>query len=319
MFLWPIRVPLLPGELFSTWLSRAALAQGCDPIVLTGNVWPGWRAWTRDLDRGLSAEKLRTLAANSGLCSRQLEEATLRPIVQAIAPEAVERNAAWPWIMAQGSRNRRRSGGLQYCPQCLDDDKTSYFRREWRLAWHTGCDRHGRLLADHCGSCRAPVEPHRSRALDGAITRCTSCGIDLRATRTDFACEEALAFQRTADSVLASWRGSWAGVPLDLRAWFVTARAHAGGRVRLLTTDPSPPALTALPLTLQRPSERTFRLRMAWRGMQGKDKGGLLPRPAHTAPVNRSRSTGTQPLPRPTPHVKGEWMRLLRRLRIGQP
>lgn len=323
-FPWAIRVPLLPGELFSTWLSRAALAQGCDPIVLTGNVWPRWRAWTRDLDRGLSAERLDTLASRSGLCRLQLEEATLRPIIQQIAPDAVERKDAWPWVMAQGSRNRRRFGGLQYCPQCLTEDGMPYFRRHWRLAWHTGCERHGCLLADHCGNCRAPVEPHRCRAMDGVQTRCPSCSIDLRATRTDSACHEALAFQQAADAVLVAGRGSWAGATLQPPAWFAAARTHAGGRLRLLATDPNPQSLTALRLILQRPSERTFRVRMACRGMRGHAKGDLLRRTRYTvlagsrhAPVPSSASK--PPLPRAPAKVQGDWLRLLRRLRVGQP
>ena len=298
--------------------------QGCDPIVLTGNVWPGWRAWTRDLDRGLSAERLDTLVARSGLCRLQLEEATLRPIVQLIAPGAVERKAAWPWVMAQGSRNRRRFGGLQYCPQCLDEDGMPYFRRHWRLAWHTGCERHGCLLADHCGSCRAPVEPHRCRAMDGVQTRCPSCSIDLRATRTDSACQEALAFQQAADAVLVAGHGSWAGATLKLSAWFVVARTHAGGRLRLLATDPSPQSLTALPLILQRPSERTFRLRMACRGMRNHAKGNMMHRASQAALAGSRQalvlsSACKPPLPRAPAKVQGDWLRLLRRLRIGQP
>lgn len=33
---WALSVPLLPEESLSSWLVRAALRQGCDPLSLTG-------------------------------------------------------------------------------------------------------------------------------------------------------------------------------------------------------------------------------------------------------------------------------------------
>lgn len=321
---WPVHVPLLPDELFSTWLSRAALAQGCDPMVLTGVLWPGWRAWTRDLDRGLSDDRLDALVAKSGLCRTRLEEATLRPLVRAVAPHLVESKTSWPWVMAQGSRNRRRFGGLQYCPHCLASDPRPYFRRRWRLAWHIGCEQHRCLLADHSGHCRAPVEPHRCRARDEVQTLCPNCRGDLRTARTAPACADVLAFQRSADAVLSTGGGTWAGETVEPAVWFGAARWHAGGRIRLLGTDEVPSSLSALPLVLQRPSERVVRLRMAYRGMQGLEKGGAL---AGRAKPPAGRVNGAvlaapaelPPSPRSPAKVHGDWVRLLRRLRVGLP
>lgn len=263
------------------------------------------------------------LVAKSRLCRIRLEEATLRPVVQTIAPQFVERKTSWPWLMAQGSRNRRRFGGLQYCPHCLVEDPQPYFRRRWRLAWHVGCDRHRCLLADHCGHCRAPVEPHRCRARDEVQTICADCRGDLREARTAPACTDALAFQRAADAVLTQGGGAWAGEMLDPAAWFGAARRHAGGRIRLLETDAVPPSLSALPLVLQRPSERVVRLRMASRGMQGLEKGHVLASGVKSlsgdvlgeAPVAPAKL----PLPRPQAKVRGDWVRVLRRLRVGLP
>ncbi|MCF8205850.1 MAG: TniQ family protein [Methylotenera sp.] len=321
---WPVHVPLFTGELFSTWLSRAALAQGCDPMVLTGVLWPRWRAWTRDLDRGVSEDRMDVLAARSGLCRNQLEEATLRPVVRTIAPHFVESKTSWPWVMAQGSRNRRRFGGLQYCPECLVEDPQPYFRRRWRLAWHIGCEQHRCLLADHCGHCRAPVEPHRCRARDEVQTLCPNCRGDLRTVKTAPACTDMLAFQRSADAVLSTGGGTWAGESMEPAAWFGAARRHAGGRIRLLGTDVAPSSLSALPLVLQRPSERVVRLRMAYRGMQGLEKGNVLAdaaRPAWDGVRGRAflASGKLPPSPRSPAKVHGDWVRLLRRLRVGLP
>jgi len=317
---WVVKVPLLRDELFSTWLARAALAQGCDPMVLTGSIWPGWRAWTRDLDRGLSDEHLDLLAANSGLEKHALEAATLRPVVCAIAPRAAGSNCAWPWVMALGSRNRRRFGGLQYCPECLGEDELPYFRRAWRLAWHVGCEKHGCLLGDHCSHCKAPVEPHLCRAVDQVLSRCPGCGHDLREGRTVAACADALAFQRAADLVLQARDGIWAGTRVEAERWFAMASRHAGGRIRLLPGDAAPSALTSLPTVLQRPSERVLRLQMAYRAMQGGLQASVLAMRCVASSRSRSRGApGRPPTPRPRATVNGEWIRLLRRLRLGQP
>ncbi|WP_348009161.1 TniQ family protein [Roseateles sp.] len=309
---WALRVGLLPEELFSTWLVRAALAQGCDPMDLTGSLWPRWRAWTVDLDRGLAPERLAVLAARSGVAAAELEAAMLHPLLAAIAPGVEPSQATWPWILAQGSRNRRRQGGLQFCPACLAEDATPYFRRSWRLAWHVGCVRHGILLSDHCGRCHSPAEPHRVRASDVTLCRCPSCGHDLRDTATSVACAEALDFQRAADHVLSTGHGIWSAVPVTRERWFHLAKTKASGRLLGLPGDQAPLGVTSLALNLQRPSERVQRLRMALRGMNGQ--ACEMPMVARGAPGGGAARLATS---RPQAKVQGEWIRLLRRSRVG--
>lgn len=324
---WAIHVEMLPDELFSTWLARVALAQGCDPIHLTGSLWPRWRAWTVDLDRGLRADRLAVLAARSGVEAPRLEAAMLHPLLTLVAPTVKPEQAIWPWVLMQGSRNRRRQGGLQFCPTCLAEDTTPRFRRTWRMAWHVGCMRHGMLLADHCGCCQAPIEPHRACARDVTLCRCPTCGYDLRRTTTAIACVDALMFQGVADQVLASGYGTWSASRVTCEAWFSLAAQHLRGRIFGRQEDVVPRGLTSLALNLLRPSERALRLRMALRGMTGEARGEpLLPQRRRTVPNGASLgntakcATSRSPTPaRPPAKVQGEWIRLLRRLRIGHP
>ena len=319
---WAIHVAVLPDELLSTWLVRAALAQGCDPMHLTGWLWPRWRAWTVDRDRGLREDRLAILAARSGVDALRLEAATLRPLLKAVAPSVRADRSTWPWMLAQGSRNRRRSGGLQFCPPCLAEDATPYFRRAWRLVWHVGCARHRTLLADHCGRCQALVEPHRVRSSDLTLCRCPGCGHDLRRTTTAAVCAEALAFQVTADQVLADGRGTWSTAAVSREAWFELASSHARGRILHCSDDEVSLGITALAMNLQRPSERALRLRMAFRGMNGEHRGlSVLPTRSSAgsqslALAAHARSAAPA---RPQAKVQGEWIRLLRRLRVGHP
>lgn len=324
---WAIRVSMLQDELFSTWLVRAALAQGCDPMDLTGSLWPRWRPWTLDIDRGLRGDRLAILASRSGVEARRLEESTLRPLIAAVAPDARPEHAVWPWVLTQGSRNRRRYGGMQFCASCLAEDATPYFRRSWRLAWHVGCLRHRTLLADHCGQCRSPIEPHLLRATDLTLCKCATCRSDLRRTTTAPACVQALEFQAAADQVLAEGSGAWSGTVVTCEAWFRMARASASGKISRMADDEPPPGVTSLAMNLQRPSERVLRLRMALRSMHAQALGQPVlsqltgtATPKSKAAAASRRGAIRQPAPaRPQLRVQGEWVRLLRKLRVGHP
>ena len=322
---WAIHVPLIDDELFSTWLARVAIAQGCDPIDLTGSLWPSWRAWTVDIDRGLRDDRKRLLAIRSGVSEERIEEAMLLRVLKCIAPEAQPSQATWPWILALGSRNRLRRGGLQFCSTCLAEDAAPYFRRTWRLAWHVGCARHNALLGDHCEQCKSPAEPHRARATDRLLCRCPNCGFDLRRTKTFKVDTDALAFQATADDVLVRGGGTWEGEAVEPGAWFALAAKHAKGPVIEIPGLNSVRGITSLALSLQRPSERALRLSKAYRRMNGDCMktehlipcGGDKKSASSTSPSFDSGDKSRPAKGRPKAKVQGEWVRLLRRLRLG--
>jgi hypothetical protein len=294
---------------------------------LTGWLWPTWRAWTVDLDRGVRRDRLVALANRSGVNISRLEAAMLPALLAAVAPDVKAEKSVWPWVLARGSRNRRRNGGLQFCPECLARDITPYFRRNWRLAWHIGCAQHGKLLADHCGHCYAPTEPHRVHGSD-PIWRCPSCGFDLRQTATDVACADAMAFQSEADLVLTRGHGTWCASAVKREAWFRLAAESASGQILCRPDDPVLPGVTSLALNFQRPSERVLRLRMAYRSMRGEARGSpVIAPPGRPNPDGRSKASdpslkklSRKPAPpRHQAKVQGEWVRLLRRHRVGHP
>ena len=234
---WAV-VPTLQGdELLSSWLIRAALAQGCDPLVLTGHLWPRWRIWTLDIDRGLPADRLIRLAMASGIDAARLNAASLCVLGERLQANSVS-SAIWPWLLALGSRNRRRYGGLQFCPRCFANDATPYFRRGWRMAWHTACERHGEGLRDRCPACQAVPEPHRLVADDGRIDRCATCRADLKDAPPISADGGALAFQRGADRVIQQGEGHFGEMALDASDWFSLAHFLLALIRRVATMQP---------------------------------------------------------------------------------
>ena len=54
---------------------------------------------------------------------------------------------------------------LQFCPACLAEDETPYFRRGWSLATRVSCFRHGCRLRDRCPSCGQGLAPFSQKRL----------------------------------------------------------------------------------------------------------------------------------------------------------
>lgn len=233
---WAVPVPLLPDEIVSSWLVRAALAQGCDPLVLTGEVWQKWRIWTQDADRLHADDRLEPLVPLSGITKEMLGAASIYPIASRIYGGNPPGKAVWPWMLATGAINTKRHGGIQYCPSCLAEDAKPYFRIQWRFAWHTCCEKHGSVLRDRCHVCNATVEYHRLQAEDGNVAVCATCKADLRNSSTNPGDANAGSFQSVADDAFRHGYGCFHNQIITVQEWFELAgffvsmlrRAHRG-------------------------------------------------------------------------------------------
>ena len=126
----------------------------------------------------------------------------------------------WTWITTLGSRNRRRRGGMQYCPACFREDRHPYYRLRWRFAWHTVCESHSVALRDGCPFCNAPIEPHRLAAGSKSAGCCARCSFSLENVDPAPCDPRTITFQRTADRVLASGSGVALSVEIAPHEWF---------------------------------------------------------------------------------------------------
>lgn len=272
-------------ELFSVWLVRSALTLGCDPLVLTGEFWPKWRPWIIDIDRGITSDRMKTLVKATGFEREMFESMMLPRTAVVINGTIVPANkSVWPWMLSLGTRNRKRSGGLQYCPHCFEDDGRPYYRLQWRFAWHSGCPKHGCLLIDQCCACHAPLEPHRLDAMDSVIAVCSRCRHDLRRTQTQKVPPGALSFQADADRVIQEHQGWYGERAVSPAAWFELSRffirqlrkssfgmsQRLSHFLALLGGDPSsvPVLDTGLPLEMLPVQERSQLFSHVWPIMQ---------------------------------------------------
>lgn len=178
-----IRTPLHPNESISSWLIRAALDCGTEPIVFTRFYWEKLRLWTFDLDRGFETiapqiyEDIVELSFN-----RQVDVTShsLYSVLQPINDEKTLIKGQAKWVISRSSCNRSYRNGQPYCACCLG--QSPYLRNKWRLAWNFGCLEHQVLLETKCPACGEPYQPHLLSADKRQLNHCHCCGETLSAS-----------------------------------------------------------------------------------------------------------------------------------------
>jgi len=185
--LWPIHYKPLPDELLSCWLVRLAHGHGMKSQTFC-NVIFGNRIqiWNRDIDRLAPSWLLDELSRRTGTSSEAVLNTTLRTY-EGLLYRQFRLSGALHWILVLKMYHRKQEGhGLQFCPTCLAEETTPYFRKSWRIAFNTVCTHHGTMLLDRCPKCSVAVAVHRldiSRSVDVEFTPlsfCHICGFDLR-------------------------------------------------------------------------------------------------------------------------------------------
>ncbi|MDC4567406.1 TniQ family protein [Acinetobacter baumannii] len=213
-YYWVTRTPLFQDEALSSWLIRVALGCGCDPLSLTGIIWPKWRVWTIDIEKGLNQEYLEILARKTAVSQDQLNNATFKELF-------VQNNELNPhqWILALGTRNRKHIGGWQYCPKCLEEDPVAYYRLNWRYVLHVGCTKHQLRLLDQCPHCHKAIQPRLLEAPDRTLSCCAICKKNLSDVKVDTIDGNALKLQKDFDLFLRQGYAIYANTLITMSEW----------------------------------------------------------------------------------------------------
>lgn len=321
-----VRLGPCDRELLTSWLARVAVHSGCEPLVLTGAIWPGWRIWTVDADRQISPGHAQVAALWFKLPVEAVCACTLTAVGEKLHESVDAQRPLWHWIVAQGNRNRLRRAGLPFCPKCLADDIQPYYRLEWRLAWMVGCERHGVRLVDRCDRCHAICEPHRSTAAIGDLAHCVECGFDLRFSRCEPVDDQALSLQMRANEIFAAGVAVWGDDQVSRMEWFQRARSLLANdlcRVDAQTATAMGYRQIGLWFELQGPMEREARLKALAGILSGDAPPAVRPAGSRRTPLSaqspkvkkpRARRPRTSPLARE--RVQEAWARWLRRNRL---
>lgn len=155
----------------SSWLTRAALAQGIQVSELLAFLGIPRHA---DPDVAFLADLFPSISRRCGL--RPSDFAVARHLLLATERSGVSRSKLLlPW--------RRGRARYRICPQCMNQERTPYVPIHCRFSVWRFCPEHGCLLEDACWSCNVPVRLPAS--LVGASSRkreitylsqCLKCG-----------------------------------------------------------------------------------------------------------------------------------------------
>lgn len=189
--LWPIRYKPLPDELLSSWLVRLAHGHGLKVQTFCNLIFGNrLQVWNRDIDRLAPPWLVDTLALHTGTPLEAAYGTTLK-VYDGILFRNPRPSGHLNWVLSLKIYHRVREGyGQQFCPACLAEDQTPYFRKAWRLSLSTTCLRHRCMLHDRCHACGTAVSFFRmdfgleaSDSDSEAITasRCHECKANLAA------------------------------------------------------------------------------------------------------------------------------------------
>jgi hypothetical protein len=218
---WAARVDLLPDEALSSWLARAAIANGCDPGAFFASLFREYRDRAAEISRVSGDDRLQVLEREGGVSVDALRRSTLTPVATSVQGQSPRLHGTWPWITTIGLERIRAPSGAAYCPACLRDDARPYLRLQWRFAWHTLCEMHGQPLRDRCPHCRRPPYPDRGTVDLGGLHRCSSCGRHLAVADAPAAADRApLDLQAQTDRVLIHGATEYWGDDLSAVQWF---------------------------------------------------------------------------------------------------
>jgi hypothetical protein len=186
--LWPIHLKPFPDELLSSWIVRLAHGHGLKLQTFSSLVFGRNKSiWNRDIDKLAPDWLIHKLAECTGTSIQGVMETTLKSY-EGVLYEHHQPNGNTKWILPLGVYHRTHGNfGLQFCPHCLAEDTEPYYRKHWRLAFYTECEKHQVLMLDSCPNCSAALNFHRAEMgvrslLRGSTIHCHSCSYDLRSS-----------------------------------------------------------------------------------------------------------------------------------------
>lgn len=163
-------------------MTRLAKAYGQAPRDFWGRVWP--RISFREIDHHPPEALLLLLSSKTGTPYAQVAATTLARYEEySMQAESVSRNGGGEHRDGSLYYRTCRGNAIRFSPQCLAEDVQPSFRRRWRLAFVTICERRDGPLFSECGNCGAPARYEKVAVSAESLASCCRCGQDLRRMR----------------------------------------------------------------------------------------------------------------------------------------
>lgn len=148
--------PAFHDESLSSWLVRASLRHGMNPLDFTKYYWTAKeRLWTKDIDVTYPTTTFQDEIYSLSNASPPINFEQLFDAYRATL--SLSRTY---FISSISKRNRKSAYGQVFCPKCLEHDETAYLSLAWRLSPMLFCHIHECRLQDSCPHCQAPYEPN---------------------------------------------------------------------------------------------------------------------------------------------------------------
>ena len=165
-------------ELLSSWLARAAFAHQMSlSSFLNFYVIKNRHSIDRrDIDFYLNEDFFSVLSMKSRLSISEIKRMSLRHYEGRLF---VCNDCIYPPKPIRLLMDKRTHFGMMFCPKCLEEDETPYFRQKWRFSFYNACAEHKILLLDRCDDCGSRINLIRTRP-NQHIAYCYKCQNDLR-------------------------------------------------------------------------------------------------------------------------------------------
>ena len=175
----PIRYKPKQDEIFSSWLARICLGNVIKPHSLNQMLWPKDDIWTKDFDKYINIAIVESLSQLTGVSKTALEK-TLLSRYKDFIYENFYISGRTPWVRELSKVHREaKAHGRLFCPLCLKEDKTPYYRIHWRTALSPCCLEHKTILASSCPNCSKPINYYRINLELNHIAFCQYCNTEL--------------------------------------------------------------------------------------------------------------------------------------------
>ncbi|WMB72712.1 TniQ family protein [Shewanella oncorhynchi] len=186
---WPVHPQPLQDEIFSSWVYRAARANGQNFFSLCHLLTPEMKNTHHNYDYLTTENVVRKFSQMLSTSYKTALGTTIDSFAGYLFEQPTPKVNRRTCILQEGIKpNNYKRFSLQFCPMCLSEGEP-YFRKQWRISLITVCTKHACQLHDRCPQCYSPIQPLKNEIKNkykmpflGEITQCFRCGFNLKET-----------------------------------------------------------------------------------------------------------------------------------------